>query len=323
MVKHGMDITRRDFLITLARHYYEEDLSQQEIADRYSISRSNVSKMLKACKEEKIVEIRIQAPSSQALQFKARLEETFNIDHAIIAPSAGDTEATKTEAARAGAAYLCSLLEDSMKIGISWGTTLYRLVQEVTPPDVKNIEVIQLHGGFGAKNPEIDGHELAGMLARKLKGSYRVMQAPAIVQNHELRDLLLKEPNIAETIALAGSVHIALMGIGSNLPEISSMVRAGYLTEAESAELLEKGAVGVMCGLHFDKKGKLLSSPINDRHIGLPPEALLAIPKRFGVAVGSKKIQPILAALTGGLINILVTDEQTAMGILYHHETDN
>lgn len=321
-MKHGLDITRRDFLITLARHYYEEDLSQQEIADRYDISRSNVSKLLKACKEEKIVEIRIQAPSSHALQLKTRIEETFSIDNAIIAPTAGDDEATKLEAARAGAAYLCSLLKNSIKIGISWGTTLYRLVQEVKPPDVKDVEVIQLHGGFGARNPEIDGHELAGILAKKLKGSYRVMQAPAIVQNPDLRDLLLKEPNIAETIRLAGAVHIALMGIGSNLPEISSMVRAGYLTEAESAELVGKGATGVICGLHFDKKGTILSSPINDRHIGLSPEALFAIPKRFGVATGSKKIEPIMAALLGGLINILVTDEQTAMGILYRHEAD-
>ena len=317
-----MDITRRDFLITLARHYYEEDLSQQEIADRYTISRSNVSKLLKACKEEKIVEIRIQAPSSQALQLKTRLMETFGLEQAIIAPSGPDLETTKTETARAGASYLAALLKDSMKIGISWGTTLHRLVEEFHPRELTGVEVIQLHGGFGAKNPEIDGHELAGALAKKLRGAYRVIQAPAIVKNQALRDLLLGEPNIAEVVALAGTVHIALMGIGSNLPEISSMVRAGYLTEAESAELIEKGAIGVTCGLHFDKQGNMLSLPINDKHLGLSPEALLAIPKRFGVAAGSKKIGPILAALSGGLINILITDEQTAMGILYHHESD-
>jgi deoxyribonucleoside regulator len=322
-MKRDMDTTRRDFLIAIARHYYIEDLSQREIADRYHISRSNVSKLLKACKEQNIVEIRIQSPSSQAVEIKGRLIDAFGLTDAVIAPTGADLEATKIEAARAGAAYLKSVVADNMRIGISWGTTLHKLVQEFTAPEVQGVEVIQFHGGFGATNPEIDGHELAGILARKLSGTYRVIHAPALVKNKELRDMLLSEPHVSGTIEAAGTVDIGLMGVGSNRSDISSMVRAGYLTTEESDQLARDGAIGILCGHHFSQTGELLSLPIDDRFVGISAETLTGIPRRMGIAVGQQKVPTILAALNGQLINILVTDEQTATGILYLKDSEH
>ena len=43
------DETRRDFLVEVAKLYYEQDLSQAEIARKFDISRSLVSHLLKLC----------------------------------------------------------------------------------------------------------------------------------------------------------------------------------------------------------------------------------------------------------------------------------
>ncbi len=48
----------------------------------------------------------------------------------------------------------------------------------------------------------------------------------------------------------------------------------------------------------------------------LEPSAMKKVPYRVGIAFGTAKVQVITAALRGGWINQLVTDEETATRIL-------
>jgi DNA-binding transcriptional regulator LsrR (DeoR family) len=50
--------------------------------------------------------------------------------------------------------------------------------------------------------------------------------------------------------------------------------------------------------------------------VGLDPRALAAIPKRIGVAGGPEKTAAIGAALKGRLVDVLVTDEDTAASLV-------
>ena len=95
-----------------------------------------------------------------------------------------------------------------LRIGLSWGTTLFQVVRHLRPLDLRGVEVVQLHGGLGAEDPAIDAFGLAQGLAEKLHGRYRVIQAPISVASRELREQLVREPGIAETLksgARAGS----------------------------------------------------------------------------------------------------------------------
>ncbi len=71
----------RNFLIEVAKKYYFDGCSQQEIAKYYNISRPSVSNILKQCKEEKIVEIRIQESESSLV--RALGERLKNIPEVI------------------------------------------------------------------------------------------------------------------------------------------------------------------------------------------------------------------------------------------------
>jgi len=64
--------SRKDLLVKVAKMYYTQQLSQQEIADRIFLSRSNVSRLLKTCVEQKVVEFYINETSSvgQTMQRK-------------------------------------------------------------------------------------------------------------------------------------------------------------------------------------------------------------------------------------------------------------
>ena len=311
-----IDTTRRDFLVEVARLYYEQDLSQLEISRRCGISRSSVSNLLKLCRDQGIVEIRINDSSSHTVRMQHALCSRFDLAHAVVVQASPDPGQATVHVGRAAAAWLEPRTRDGLRIGISWGTTLYELVRHVSPAVHDGIEVVQLHGGLGAGNPDIDGFGLAQKLAEKLRGSYRLVQAPMIVQDAELKRMLLQEPGIAQALRAGAAVDIALFGIGSNIPGISSLVRAGYLRAEESLALLSQGAVGTVCGLQIDAQGRALTSGVNDRLIGIDRDTLVRIPLRLGAAAGAQKADAVLAALRGNLITTLVVDEEVAARIL-------
>jgi len=307
---------RRDFLIETAKLYYEQGLSQEDIARRFGISRSSVSLALKACREQKIVEIRIQDSPTALLRLQLELEERFRLFRAVVVPAEPDPEGAKARVGQAAASLLEVELGDGLRVGLSWGTTLFQVVRQVRPLGLSGSEVIQLHGGLGAEDPAIDACGLAQSLAEKLHGRYRIIQAPISVGSREMRDLLVREPGIAETLRLAAKADLALFGVGSNAPALSSLVRTGYLSAAQSRQLLAAGALGTVCGLHLDARGRPFPCPWNERVVGIDAEALLRIPRRIGVAAGQGKAEAVRAALLGGLINTLVTDEGLARILL-------
>ena len=315
MVKvHGA--TRRDLLVEVAKLYYERQLSQLEIARKLGISRSSVSNLLQSCRNQGIVEIRINDSSTHSQRMQRELCARFGLTDAVVVPSDPDPEQAKVHVGRAAAALIEPLLKDRVRIGISWGTTLYELVRHITPSALEGVEIIQLHGGLGAGDPEIDGFGLAQKLAEKLRGSYRIMQAPMIVGSVELRTLLVQEPGITQALQSGAGADIALFGIGSNIPGISSLVRAGYLREEESIALLSAGAVATVCGLQIDGRGAVLPSDLNARLVGIDRETLVRIPTRLGAAAGAQKADAVLAAIRGQFVTTLVVDEAIASRVL-------
>jgi hypothetical protein len=105
-----------------------------------------------------------------------------------------------------------------LRIGLSWGTTLFQVVHHLRPLELRGVEVVQLHGGLGAEDPAIDAFGLAQGLAEKLHGRYRVIQAPISVASRELREQLVREPGIAETLKRGARADLALFEIGTNRP---------------------------------------------------------------------------------------------------------
>ena len=313
---NGGRTMRHDLLVNVAKLYYVQQLPQREIARALGISRSSVSNLLQQCRDQGIVEIRINDSSTHAQRMQRELCARFGLAVAVVLPSDPDPEQAKVHVGRAAAALVEPLLHDGVRIGISWGTTLYQLVRHITPVALSNVEVIQLHGGLGAGDPDIDGFGLAQKLAEKLHGSYRIMQAPIIVQSVELRRMLEAEPGISAALRSGAGADIALFGIGSNIPGISSLVRAGYLREEESLSLLSAGAIATVCGLQIGADGAVVPSELNARLVGIDRETLVRIPVRVGAAAGARKADAVLAAIRGRFVTALVVDEAIASRVL-------
>ncbi len=80
--------------------------------------------------------------------------------------------------------------------------------------------------------------------------------------------------------------------------------------------LAQAGAVGDICFSFFDLQGELVREDFIKRVIGIEPAALKQVPRRIGVAGGSRKYAAIRGALEGGWINVLITDMDTAMHLV-------
>jgi DNA-binding transcriptional regulator LsrR (DeoR family) len=207
-------------------------------------------------------------------------------------------------------------LHDGVKIGIGWGTAVYETARNVASIPLRDAVVIQLLGAVARGHSTVDGPDCARLLAQKLGATIRFLHAPALVESEATALALLQEPTIISTIELIRYVEVAVTGIGTIDPELSSLYRAGFLTGADLKELAKIGAVGDVLGYQFDVWGHVLDIPLNRRLIAANQQMLSQIPKVVGVAGGMAKASAILGALRGKFINILITDARTAAEIL-------
>ncbi|MCL1929192.1 MAG: sugar-binding transcriptional regulator [Treponema sp.] len=305
-----------ELLVEMAKHYYIDSMSQSEIAELYKISRPTVANMLKECREKGIVEIRINDKSPFSSETGQILMTKYGLETVCVVPQEDDYALTLYKTCLETAGFLSSLLENRMKVGISWGTALYHTIRQLPKLGLMDCEVIQLMGGLGAVALYYDGAELARILADKMCGRFFPVLSPVLVQSRELRDALLKEPGIREALEKAGSLSLALVGLSSDLPEDSALVKAGFLSPEEARQVYSEGSCGHLCGYHYDAEGKFMNSPINNRVVGINPDEFLQIPRRMGIACGKQKARAIHAALKGRLITDLFTDELTALQII-------
>ena len=307
----------REFLIELATMYYEKGLSQQEIARHYSLSRPSVSGLLKQCRADGIVEIRIASSSSSlASALEERLRSRFSLQNCAVTPRTSSETDLPEAVGKRSAELISTLLKDNLTVGLSWGRSLFHTVEHLQPALFADILAVQMVGGLGAHSVESDGYALVRRFAAKLNTAVRVIQAPIIVGSDELKEMLIREPAIRETLAVLSRLDLAIVGISSNRPEDSSLVREGFISAGESQDIWDGGGVGHICGYHFDAEGRFMDIPINRRIVGIESSGFADIPDVLAVAWGRDKVEPLLGALKGRIITSLVTDEDTAMRLL-------
>ncbi len=302
----------------VASLYYDEQLTQAKIAEKIERSRATVSRLLQEAREQGIVDVIVHQPHKRSTELEAALATQFpHLRHVeVLVRQQQSYEEMLKGIGTLAARYLEKVLNADMLLGISWGTAVHSLVQALTPKRKIPITVVQMIGAAGTRNPQIDGPDLARRLAEKYDGDYHYLHTPLLVDASYVKDSLLQNPNVKQTLALAEQVDIAVVGLGSLDPSYSSLLRAGYI-QSESLEALRAaGVVGDICGRHFDIQGEPVDISLDRRVIGLALPALHQIEEVIGVAGGAPKANVILGALRGEHINTLFTDDAAAKQVL-------
>lgn len=293
--------------------YYTRDMTQQEIAERLGISRPTVCRLLQRSRAEGIVRIEVIPPDGAHHAIERDLEERFSLREAIVV-TAGHEAATQRALGRAAADYLDRILKGGERIGVSWGTTLRAVVDSLRPRTLRPT-VVPLVGGVGQITPGIHANDLAHGIAEALGGEVHLLHAPAIVASPRVRRALMTDDAIARALALARRVDVALVGIGALVPS-STLVRSGYFSAHELADLRRRGGVGDICTRAFTREGAAVDDALERRILAVELSDLRRIPQVVAVAGGAAKAEAILGALNGGLVDVLVTDHQAGRAVL-------
>lgn len=309
-----MEWKEKRLITKVAQMYYDENKTQQEIADKYGISRSSISRLLQRARQNGIVEIKIHIESSYTMLEK-ELEKKFNLKEVIITPTDKKDEGLKQLLAEAAAGYLLRVLKDGDVVGVSWGTTL-AYVSEYIKDEKRDVVFVPLVGGVGQSRPDAHSNQIVLNLARAFNGKWQLLHVPAIVDSKKVKASLLSDSNISNCLGTASSSSIALIGIGAPLAPNSTILETGYYNDRVLSELESAGAVSDLCSIFIDTRGRVCDVELNQRSICIPIDNLKQIPNIVAVAGGADKHRAVLAALRGNYCHVLVTDEETGEFLL-------
>lgn len=307
---------RLRLLYKVARAYYVDNLTYEQIGQRLGFSRTKVARLLKQAQDEKIVQIIITPPQNLNTELEQRLEAAYGLDEVVIVtPASYEQEAVLQALGPAIAECLVRCLKGSEVLDLTWGTAVLAAVDALPIQNWPDLTVVQMLGGLGKPEADVHGADLTRRTAQAFRARPRLLSSPGIVNSKLVRDALLADAQIADTLALAEQAAVALVGIGKPTPG-SVVLRSGILTETELKELEARGAVGDIALRFFDANGKTIEHEINSRIIGLDLDQIKKIPRVIGAAGGEEKFEAVRGALRGKLIDVLITDEKTAVRLL-------
>lgn len=306
----------RDQLVKAARMYFIDGLSQQAVAESLGTTRSNVSRILAAAREQGIVEIRINEPIQRAYALEEELTSRYpTLEVRVLANQ--PRQDVVAEAGQLAAHWLVDRIEPKQRVAVSWGGTLQAMVRAVPPTSMPDVEVVQLVGGLSSLTLHVSGQELVRELADRLGCRYRYLHAPALFESAPALLALMNEPTIATALDAARTADIACVGVGTTgIGSSSEIVDALGLSRAERRAFDTAAPVGDICARFFDAEGQEVESAVHDRVLAVNLEDLRAIPTVLAVAVGAVKGPSIRAAIRGELIDVLVCDEAAAHAVL-------
>ncbi|MDQ0457096.1 sugar-binding transcriptional regulator [Rhizobium paknamense] len=295
--------------------YYVAGRTQDEIASAMNISRQSAQRLVSLAVAEKLVKVRIDHPIAVCLELAEAVKQKFNLKHVEIVPSDPGAEAATTGIAEAGAAELERWLKrpEPLTVAMGTGRTLRAVVDQLSPMECPQHRIVSLTGNISPDGSAAYFNVIFSM-ADAVKAPHFPMPLPVIVSSREERDLLHRQPLVAPTIEIGRKSDVTFVGIGE-MTMSAPLLQDGFLKEPEMRELLAVGATGEICGWVFDAQGQLLDHPVNQR------VASIEIPSRetssvIGMARGRRKHAAILAAVRGGRINALITDEDAAQFLL-------
>jgi DNA-binding transcriptional regulator LsrR (DeoR family) len=216
----------------------------------------------------------------------------------------------------AAAGYLQRAVREGDVIGISWGHALNAMVSAVQSQPTRGTHVVQLIGGLGPPEAEVHATSLSRKLAQQLGSKLTLIAAPGIVDSRKVKRAILSDSHVRTAMELFSKMRMAFVGIGAPTPD-SLVVRDGtIMSESRLEDLRRKGAVGDIALRYFDVQGAPIHSDLDERVIGITLEQLRRTPLVVGVAGGPLKDEAVRGALSGKLVDVLITDHALAQRLL-------
>lgn len=295
--------------------YYEQNLNQKEISKIMNVSVSTVSRMLKEAQELGMVEIVIKYPYATIPSLAKELKAKYNLKDAYVLPTTGATYYDLVQSlGQVAAIVLNNFLREDSTLGISLGLSVASTIRAYNNSERKGSKILRFQGA--ADFEIMEGTNLAQVLAEKVGGKAMVVPSPWMLPSVEVCEAIMNEPAVCRFLEMAEDADLGLVGMGSMDPSHSTILRNHLISLEELNSLRAAGAVGEIFGKHYDQDGNVLDAEFNRRTVSIRLEKLREIETVIGVAASIHKVDALLGAMRGRLINVVVTDSDAARALL-------
>ncbi|WP_061933772.1 sugar-binding transcriptional regulator [Aureimonas sp. AU22] len=307
---------RESLMIQVAKRYYDLGMTMADLAKELGLTRWQASRLLTEARESGIVRIEIMPRAPRLPSLESRLQRRWGLKETVVVAIDGETdERLVLNAVAKGAAQFIAGLGRVPLIGVSWGRTMSAVAGHLPPFWNEGVEVVLLNGAMNIRAPSVRTNNTAELFARSANGTATLLPVPAILGHAATRLALEQDPTIAGVLDLGRRAPVICFGMGTIGPD-SVLVQSGFVTQAETAALRGKGAVGDVLSRYIDENGGIVDPAIDERTIALDLRLALSRDLSIGICAGIAKRAVALGCLRARYLNVLVTDEETALSLL-------
>ena len=306
---------RNRAIIEAAKLYYIDGYSQKEIAVVLNVSRATVSRLLNRALKSGVVTITVRDPQTRAPDIANRIRDRYGVKAVYIAETARERELTRKNVGELAAKVLEGAFTQNMYLGVFRGEILYYTARSIANPRNCRIDLVQLAGACSDCVSNIEGVRLMLRFQQKMLGDCHALNAPIIVRDRQVREMLLAEGIIRKTMQLYPSLRACLFEIEDARLGFDHRPRAPWLTRNDALRLCKMNVQGGICGICFDSYGQCCDAGINDRRLGISAEEIKQIPMAIGVSCGDDMCAATEAVLNSGLLDVLIVDEALAAAL--------
>lgn len=301
-------------LMRAARLYYEQNLTQQEIADQLGVSRPLISKMLAKARDLGIVTVNIKSPFENNALASQRLIAAYGLKGALVVPDAKSDFLTEQMLLTRTAGLLPELLSGVRCAGFGWGGLLDELagllpegLEKIVAPGAVACPLI---GSATVSSRGYNTNEVVRRFAERTGMTARFLFAPAFPMTAAERDAYTGTSNFTALKELWGAMDFAVVRIMSypSTPDHATALRFGN-------RLAAGRAAGSILSYFYDASGTFIEGE-NDFLIACGRETLRSTPTVLGVCAGNTSAAAIAGALSTGLITHVVLSESKALAVI-------
>ncbi len=305
---------RDDPLVWAGWLYFQDGLTQHDIAQVMGVSRATVNSYLSEARTRGIVRVSIDPARLRAVDAAQALKKRFGLNDCVVIPADDGGRMLVRRLGEAGALVLRATLRAGDSVAVAWSRTVMAVAEQARPLNLPDLTVVQISGS-GAAGLDFSPELCASAFATAIGARCINAGAPAMVASAAIRDLLLAEPTVRERLDLIRRADRMIFGIGTTRRD-DLIFTSGMMDPLSAKPYLAQRATAIVAGRFMDERGVPLQGPLDDRMVGPRLDELSGIKERIAVAGGLHKVAAILACLRGGHASVLVTDAATAHGIL-------
>ncbi|CDZ47248.1 Ery operon repressor [Neorhizobium galegae bv. orientalis] len=300
--------------------YYNQGLTQKDVAERLGLSRSTVIRLLDEAMKRSEVQIWISEGIDTCVELAIRLEKAYGLDEAVVVPAPRDNSAAAL-ASSVGLAlgqFLSEVVQDDMTIGVGWGRTMTASLGSFRPPRRENCKVVSLLGGIVAVH-QTNPIDYTWRFAGQLGAECYMFLAPLLVDSVKTKRALIEQCGLNTIYDLAENLDLAVVSCGDIGPHSTSLSE-GFISKAELDRLI---AAGCVCDTMFnflDEEGRSVDHKLNERVMSVDLDTLRQAKHIVLSSGGAHRAVAIRATIRRVGCNTLITDETAAKELLRLNE---